>query len=194
MSVEELFVILTTPKPSEVLKQREEDLFNLIPELRACKGFDQENEMYIYDVLEHIYHVIDNTPRRLELRLAALFHDCEKPKAFYKDEKGVGYFKEHWAYAKKTFEKFAKEHDLDQRLAAYVAKLILYHDIDLDILDKKGYNSMNQIFTYDEFEDLLDMKKADLMAQNPKYHYLENNLIQNENDFLDTMRGMKGRN
>ena len=52
MKAEELFKILLTNKPSDLLRQRENELFELIPELEKCKGFDQHNPWHVYDVLE----------------------------------------------------------------------------------------------------------------------------------------------
>ena len=57
MSIEELYNILLNEKPSEKLKNKEQELFKLIPEMEKCKNFNQNNEWHIYDVYEHILQV-----------------------------------------------------------------------------------------------------------------------------------------
>lgn len=60
--VKNLFNILLSDKPSELIKYHEEKIFLLITELEKSKGFNQNNEWHIYDVYEHILHVIDGAP------------------------------------------------------------------------------------------------------------------------------------
>ena len=76
--MEELFSILMQGKPSEHIKRNEDLIFDMIPELKVCKGFNQNNEWHIYDVYEHILHVVDNVDNDIVLRLTALFHDVGK--------------------------------------------------------------------------------------------------------------------
>lgn len=45
----------------------------MIPELEKCKNFDQNNPYHIYDVYEHILHVVDGVPQNIYVRLAAFF-------------------------------------------------------------------------------------------------------------------------
>ena len=59
MNIEELYEILVSDRPSKKLRYNEEELFELIPELAACKGFDQNSKWHPYDVYEHILHVVD---------------------------------------------------------------------------------------------------------------------------------------
>ena len=74
MDVNKLYEILMDDKPSILIKENEDYFFSLIPELKVCKGFNQNNPWHIYDVYEHILHVVDETPKDLSLRLVALFH------------------------------------------------------------------------------------------------------------------------
>ena len=61
-NVKNLFNILLSDNPSELIKYHEKEIFLLIPELEKSKGFNQNNEWHIYDVYEHILHVIDGAP------------------------------------------------------------------------------------------------------------------------------------
>ena len=66
---------------------------------------EQKNIWHVYDVYEHILHVIDGVPNNITLRLAALFHDIGKPFVYKEDENGVGHFYGHWNKSKEIFEK-----------------------------------------------------------------------------------------
>ena len=66
-----------------------------IPELEACVGFDQRNPHHIHDVYGHIIRVVEQVPRNLPLRWAALLHDVGKPATFTLDETGTGHFYGH---------------------------------------------------------------------------------------------------
>ena len=67
----------------------------VIPELEACVGFDQHNPHHLYDVYGHIIRVVEQVPRNLPLRWAALLHDVGKPATFTLDETGTGHFYGH---------------------------------------------------------------------------------------------------
>ena len=173
MNLKELLEILLEDKPSTKLRERKEELFDLIPELRKSNGFDQHSkEWHIYDVLEHIFHVVDNVDPTIELRLAALFHDIAKPKTCNIDELGRGHFESHPEESAKMFDDFANLHHLDKKLVNMVHRLIKYHDTYLYKLTKSEENILISVFDKDEIELLYNLQKADLLAQNPLKHYL----------------------
>ena len=78
--------ILTCEKPSVGLKLLEETgiMKLFIPELlegRGCLQSDQRG-FHDFDVLDHLYYACDGAPAsKLNVRLAALFHDIGKPAA-----------------------------------------------------------------------------------------------------------------
>ena len=86
MTLEELLEILKLDKPSEEIRKRETVIFELIPELENCKGFDQHSEWHPYDVYEHTLQVVDNIENDEVLRMSALFHDLGKPDTFEEDK------------------------------------------------------------------------------------------------------------
>ena len=181
MTYLELKEILLSDKPSELLKRKEHELFNFIPELRKCKGFDQHNKEWHpdYDVLEHTYHVIDNIEDKdLTLRLAALFHDIGKPECLTLDENGVGHFRGHWEVSKDIFLKFAKKRNLDNTTKVSVTRLIYFHDLPIPSMSEEQLN----YFTKEEMIKLFKLKKADILAQNPEKHdeYLARYKMQEE--------------
>lgn len=83
---DELEKIMASPKPSVGLKLLEEsgllDIF--IPEFKICRGCIQSDyrAFHKFDVLDHLFYACDGAPAdKLNVRLAALFHDIGKPAA-----------------------------------------------------------------------------------------------------------------
>ena len=184
MEIEELYKILLSEEPSKNIIENEERIFKLIPELRICKGFRQYNEWHIYDVYEHILHVVDNVNPNIVLRLAALFHDIGKPKKFILDENGIGHFYGHWEESKKIFKEFSREHNIDKDISDKVCNLIYYHDFNIDKMDISLLTDLLKTFDKEGIKMLYELKKADLLSQNSKYHYLLNNYDEQEKRLL----------
>ena len=65
---EKLFDILLSNNPSILIRENEDYIFNIIPELRKSKGFNQNNPWHIYDVYDHILHVIDGVKENIILK------------------------------------------------------------------------------------------------------------------------------
>lgn len=172
MNYSKLKEILLSDKPSELIKEYEDEIFTLIPELKVCKGFNQNNIWHIYDVYEHILHVVDGVPNNIISRLTALFHDTGKPGSYTEDEKGVGHFYGHWDLSKEIFLNFAKINNLDEDLTKRVALLIEYHDIRIESMSDKEIIKILPLFTEEDINLLFDQKESDLLAQNSIYHYL----------------------
>ena len=162
--------LLTAESPSDGLRTHEDELFRLIPELALCKGFAQNNEWHVYDVLEHILHVIDGVPAEPALRLCALFHDIGKPESYTEDSDGVGHFRGHWESSCRIFLGFAEKHGLDEALCKTVADLIFYHDVDPSRLDDEGFAKFRKTFDADGIRALYLLKESDLAAQNPLFY------------------------
>ena len=78
--------ILKSPLPSVGLKLLEETglLALFIPEFTVCRGCVQSDyrAFHKFDVLDHLFYACDGAPSsKLNVRLAALFHDIGKPAA-----------------------------------------------------------------------------------------------------------------
>ena len=85
MTYKDIIGILLSNDVYNELKFHENEIFELIPELRKCKGFNQNNSWHIFDVYEHILHVVAGVEPNIYLRLSALFH--EKPLTYTEDGK-----------------------------------------------------------------------------------------------------------
>ena len=78
--------MMLSKKPSVALKLMEDTgILNLfIPEFSKCRGCIQSDyrAFHKFDVLDHLFYACDGAPEnKLNLRLAALFHDIGKPDA-----------------------------------------------------------------------------------------------------------------
>ena len=167
--------ILLLGKPSIFISIYEDEILDLIPELKVCKGFNQNNKWHIYDVYSHIMHVVDNVDFDYELRLAALFHDIGKPYVYTEDEDGVGHFYGHWDKSKEIFINFAKRNRLHPNVIERVSKLIEYHDVNIGMMNEHEISNFVSLFSKDEIDMLFQLKRADLLAQSSKNHYLLEN-------------------
>lgn len=169
--------ILLSNKPSEIIRKNKNTIFEIIPELKICDGFNQHNDYHIYDVLEHILHVLDEVENNYVLKAAALFHDIGKPNCFTIDEQGIGHFYGHWNESNKIFNKYANMFNLTQDEINLINDLIFYHDLNLN----ENLDKIKTVFK-DNLYLLLSLKKADILAQNPKYFNRLNdidNLLKN---------------
>ena len=183
MTLEELYQILTSDKPSIGIIENEERVFEFVPKLRECKNFSQNSVWHIYDVYQHILHVVDGVDNILPLRLAALFHDVGKPETYFEDERG-GHFPNHWVVSRDAFREFAKENNMDLDTQLLVSKLIFYHDISIDKLTDAGVRQLLEVFTKEELKMLFNLKRADLLAQNSAFHNLLDNYDKQESSLI----------
>lgn len=167
-----LIDILLEDKPSESIRNNEEEIFKMIPELSLCKNFNQNNIWHIYDVYEHILHVIDEVPNNIVLRMSALFHDIGKPFVYKEDDNGVGHFYGHYIKSKEIFDKFSEIYNLDEDLRRKVLNLILYHDLNIDKTSEEEFNKLINVFDEEGIVMLFELKRSDLLAQNRKFHYI----------------------
>lgn len=183
--MDRLYEILLSDNPSILIKENEEYVFSLIPELKLSKGFEQQNVWHIYDVYEHILHVVDNVPNNLIMRLSALFHDIGKPFTFTRDSEGVGHFYNHWVKSREIFENFADKFNLDSNIKKTVSKLIYYHDIRLEKITEETKQRLIEDLSKEEMVMLFQLKRSDLLAQNNQFHYLLDMYDEQEKEMIN---------
>lgn len=184
MTYNDLIKILLEKDVYNKIKQHEIKIFELIPELKLCKGFNQNNNWHIYDVYEHILHVMSNTEENIYLRLAAFFHDIGKPKTYTEDEFGIGHFYNHWSKSIEIFQKYQDKFNLSEEEILLITNLIFYHDINIEKLTNEEINGMIKAIGYKNIKLLFSLKKADLLAQNPEYHHLLENIEKQEEKLI----------
>ena len=168
LTFKELELILLKAEPSKDLESRKEELFDLMEEFRKCDGFDQKNDWHIYDVLTHIFKVVDNVPAMLPLRIAALFHDVGKPEMHYTDKDGVNHYPNHWMLAQVAFHKYKQFFTLSKEETRLISNLIYDHDKPL--VKNNFYKELYNDRYGNDLEQLFMLKRADILASNPTKH------------------------
>ncbi len=166
------------------LKDFKEIFFELIPELEKCDGFNQHNEYHIYDVYSHTIKVIENSPMNIYVKIASLFHDIGKPNKYQLDDKGIGHFLNHAQSSNDIFKEFANKYKLDNNSKKIISDLVLYHEDDLSDKNNKIYNFYKK-YNMNRIELLFDLKRADVLSQNPKFSDRIEKLNKLEKKYID---------
>ena len=141
-----------------------------LPEIKNMKGFEQHNFHHIYDVLNHTAKVVDSIDPAVDLRLAALFHDCGKPDCFSLDEKGVGHFYSHASISARKANEALLRLRCDNTTREKVVKLVKIHDSPIEA-DSKTVKKKLQKYGEEIFFDLIKLQRADNMGLSPEFLY-----------------------
>lgn len=164
----ELSKLLCGKNVRAVLTEYADIFAEIIPEIKAMKGFDQHNFHHIHDVLTHTAVVTENTPPLLHLRLAALFHDIGKPYCFSLDESGTGHFYSHASKSALIAERCLKELRCDNKTKETVIRLVKLHDTPIEESEKIIKRRLNSMGS-ELFFDLIKLKRADTAGLAPEF-------------------------
>lgn len=135
----------------------------IVPELKPCVGFDQNNRYHQYTVYDHIAHAVDNYKGSdLKVKLALFFHDIGKPTCYTEDERG-GHFHGHGVPSSKITEAALKRLRFDNKTLKDVTELVLYHDSVIEPTPKTVKRWLNKI-GQEQLLRLLDIRMADILA------------------------------
>ncbi|WBW97512.1 CCA tRNA nucleotidyltransferase [Oceanirhabdus sp. W0125-5] len=165
---DELNKILLSENPSQGVRKMVEAgvMVHIIPEIMKCVGFDQKNKYHDKDVFEHILTVLDNCPKDLEIRLAALFHDIAKPDCYTEDIKG-GHFYRHEIFGSEMAEKILKRLKYDNKTIENVVNLVREHMFKGKGIKRKAIKRMiSRIGEVNAFK-LFIIQEADCKASAP---------------------------
>lgn len=102
----------------------------IIPEIKPCIGFNQNNKYHKHDVYEHMLWVTDLADTdKFEIKMASLLHDIGKPKSYVEDEEGQGHFYGHPLESKKICEVLLERRfRLTNEEEDLILKLVENHD------------------------------------------------------------------
>lgn len=167
-SFSELCKLICGPGAKRVLLDFPEVLGVPVPEMLPMRGFDQRNRHHCYDLLTHTAVALAATPPRVELRLAAWFHDLGKPAVFRLDEHGEGHFLGHPARSAAMTEEILTRLRASRALREYVTELVRLHDRQIEETETAVRRALSQLGEQ-LFFDLLLLKRADNLAQAPEY-------------------------
>lgn len=138
-------------------------VFRMIPELKRCYAFEQNNKYHIHTVYDHMLYVTDYCETDdFEIKLAALLHDIGKPDKYTEDDLGHGHF---YGHPEKSFEiaeeLLKKDLRLDNKTLNNVLTLIRYHDIMIASTRASVKRALNKLGP-ELFNKYLILKDADI--------------------------------
>lgn len=146
----------------------------VLPCLSSMIGFEQHNRHHCFDVFEHSVHVLGNVRPVLHLRLAALLHDCAKPLCFSVDESSTGHFYSHAPKGADLAMEELKRLRFDNDTVEKAVKLIRIHDSPVECDDRTVKRKLNRLGK-DMFLDLVELQRADNLAQSEEYRFRQDN-------------------
>ena len=133
----------------------------VIPELAPMVGFDQHSPHHAFDIYTHTAHVVENTPRNLALRWAALLHDTGKVPTFTRDETGRGHFYGHAQVSGEIADTVLRQLKAPTELRERVVSLVKLHMTKIEP-DKKAVRRWLGRLGPDTLEALLTFQAADM--------------------------------
>ncbi len=166
----EISKLLCGTNAGTILAEHSDILAVVLPEIKSMKGFEQHNFHHIYDVLNHTAKVVDSISPVVDLRLAALFHDCGKPDCFSLDENGVGHFYSHASISAHKAKEALTRLRCDNATREKVVKLVKIHDTPIEP-DIKTVKKKLQKYGEEIFFDLIKLQRADNKGLAPEFLY-----------------------
>lgn len=197
--------MMLADKPSESLKFLEECglMREFLPEFIEAKGIEQRKEYHHKDVFYHTLQVIDQIAAhtdKLELRLAALFHDIAKPRTKRFDDENGWTFYGHEVVGERMTGGIMKRMKYSNEQIEYVKKLVRLHLRPMALVGEDVSDSAIRRLLYlsgEHFDDLVTLCRADITSKNPQKvrRYLANyeHVVQRaqEVEERDHMRAFK---
>ena len=155
--------MLTCGKPIKHYFMEFSDIISvIIPEIKTCINFNQNNKYHSHNVYEHMLYVTDYCDTTdFTIKLAALLHDIGKPNTYVTDAEGHGHFYGHPKVSRDiTEEVLRKDLRCSTEQMESILKLVEFHDMDMaptKASTKKALNKLGEV----EMRKWFILKKAD---------------------------------
>lgn len=155
-------------------------LAHVLPEAMPMVNFDQHNKNHDKDVFQHALAVVEASPARLKVRLAALFHDIGKPATFTQGDDGVGHFYGHHLKGQEITRSSLERLKYDNRTIEDVTILVGAHMTRFAGFKDANLKKLISQVGKDNLPDLYDLQKADIMGSAPPFDFLSLDKMQTE--------------
>ena len=175
MTLNELFILLTTAQTVEEIDDRKDEISELIPQVKRMFAYNQHNDTHPHTLWMHCVQTVINLPKGIDdamLYLAALLHDIGKPDCQVKGTREGDVNMHYYGHPIRSMEivrdtiipqlrengYFLSEDD-KRRLLYYVE----YHD-DRVSLRLKHLRRHLKMASLEEFQKLMQLEVADAKA------------------------------
>ena len=149
----------------DALMETVDVLVAVLPEVAACRGFEQRTPYHIYDVWEHTAWVVQNSPATRLNRWAALLHDIGKPGACFFEGDRM-HFYGHPRLSVILASDALRRFSLAPSFVDRVLTLVRMHDVQIAATPKSVKRALADMGGDTElFQALIFLKRADTLAQ-----------------------------
>ncbi len=138
-------------------------LHYILPELDQTAGVEQPGGYHRWDVFEHTLRVVDYSPPKLIVKLAALFHDCGKPQSRVLTDTGATFYG-HDRLGKKLAVEALKRLRYSNEIIEQVSLLVRRHMFS-ESAGEKGIRRLLNKTGPELIFDLIELRRADTLAQ-----------------------------
>ena len=176
---DELMKLLSGGSVTDILLAYSDILGVVIPEILPAVGFDQRNPHHCYTIWEHTARAVGFAPADPILRCTLLFHDLGKPDTFSLDEEGTGHFYAHGRRSAQLAEEICRRLRMDNLTRETIVLLVGMHDVEIPMTEKSIRRMLRRIGE-ENLRRLLQVKRADNLAQHPDYRYRQEGITQLE--------------
>lgn len=163
----ELDKLLCGRDAGRVLREYREVIAQIIPEVRASFGFDQQTPYHVYDVWEHTVHAVENIEPEPTLRMAALLHDIGKPEMFTVRD-GRGHFYRHEKASREKANAIMRRLKYDNDSRRTVCRLIEYHGTVFRDSEKQVRKLLRDLGE-ENLRLLIKLELEDVKSQAPEF-------------------------
>ncbi len=161
----EMVKLVTSDHPERIRDVYLTGLTNVFfPEFNTMMECDQINKHHMYTVGEHTIEALKNAPADKVVRLTMLLHDIAKPVCKTIDDNGQHHFKLHPIKGTDMAREVLRRLKFDNDTTDRVCNLVKNHD-DRPEINERNIRRMIIRVGKDNFDDLLAVKRADIMAQ-----------------------------
>lgn len=139
----------------------------ILPEFNAMMITEQHNNHHIYSVGIHTIKAVEAAVQDKMIRWTMLLHDIAKPECKSVDTNGEDHFYQHPEKGAEMAKQILRRLKFDNDTTDTVVRLVKWHDYRFT-LNAAGMRKATNKIGEDIMELLFEVKKADILAQNPK--------------------------
>lgn len=143
----------------------------IMPEFRTIMECEQNNPHHCYSVGNHTLKCMENVSDDAVMRWAALFHDFGKPTTKVVGKDGLDHFPGHPKVSSILAEEILRRFHFDNAFIKAVTVVVANHDVTF--ATPKAVRRFLSKYSEKDISNVLELRRADVLGQNPNYHFDE---------------------